>query len=84
MPEIPANPPTAMAHMASKMPRESHALFLVIDGRVENPEFVVWDRDSFTEELWKWKRRAVRVAGHHVEFWAKHGQHFSRFNPNAV
>jgi hypothetical protein len=84
MPEIPANPPTAMAHMASKMPRESHALFLVIDGRVENPEFVVWDRDSYAEELWKWKRREVRVSGRHVEFWAKHGQHFSRFNPNAV
>lgn len=84
MPEIPANPPTAMSNMASKMPRESHALFLVIDGRVENPEFVVWDKDSFTEELWKWKRKAVRVSGRHVEFWAKHGQSFCRFNPNAV
>ena len=84
MPKIPANPPTAMSHMASKMPRESFALFLIIDGRVENPEFVVWDRDSFTEELWKWKRRAVRVSGSNVEFWQKHGQRFYRFNPNAV
>jgi hypothetical protein len=59
-------------------------LFLVIDGRVENPEFVVWDRDSFTEELWKWKRKEVRVSGRNVEFWAKHGQEYFRFNPNAV
>lgn len=84
MPDRRANPPTAMSHMASKMPRESHALFLVIDGRVENPEFVVWDRDSFTEELWKWKRKGVRVSGRNVEFWAKRGQQYFRFNPNAV
>lgn len=84
MPERRANPPTAMSHMASKMPRESHAFFLVIDGRVENPEFVVWDRDSFTEELWKWKRKEVRVSGRNVEFWAKRGQEYFRFNPNAV
>lgn len=84
MPDRRANPPTAMSHMASKMPRESHALFLVIDGRVENPEFVVWDRDSYAEELWKWKRKEVRVSGRNVEFWAKHGQEFFRINPNAV
>ena len=84
MPEIDATPPTAMAHMAAKMPRRSHALFLVIDGRVENPEFVVWDLDSFREELWKWKRKEVRVSGSHVEFWAKHEARFCRFNPNAV
>jgi hypothetical protein len=73
-----------MAHMAAKMPRESHALFLIIDGRVENPEFVVWDRDSYTEELWKWKRKPLRISGRNVEFWAKHGQQYSRINPNAV
>lgn len=84
MPDRRANPPTMMSHMAAKMPRESHALFLVIDGRVENPEFVVWDRDSFTEELCKWKRKEVRIAGRNIEFWAKHGQEYFRINPNAV
>ena len=84
MPEIPANPPTAMAHMASKMPRESPALFVVVDGRVENPEFVVWDRDSFTESFWKWKHREVRISGRNAEIWAKHGRDFYRINPNSV
>jgi hypothetical protein len=70
--------------MAAKMPRRSHALFLVIDGRVENPEFVVHDLESYREELWKWKRKAVRVDGRHVEFWCKHDASFYRFNPNAV
>lgn len=73
-----------MSHMSSKMPRESHALFLVIDGRVENPEFVVWDKDSFTEELWKWKRKGVRFDGRSVEFWEKRGQTFYRINIQAV
>lgn len=84
MPERPANPPTMMAHMAAKMPRRSHALILIIDGRVENPEFVVHDIESYREELWKWKRKEVRVAGRNVEFWAKHDSKFFRINPNAV
>jgi hypothetical protein len=84
MPDREANPPALMAHMAAKMPRESFALFLVIDGRVENPEFVVWDRDSFSAELWKWKRKEVRVNGRNVEFWAKKGSRYYRINPNAV
>lgn len=84
MPDREAKPPTMMSHMAAKMPRESWALFLIIDGRVENPEFVVWDRDSYAEELWKWKRKEVRVAGRNVEFWAKKGLTFYRINPNAV
>lgn len=84
MPDCEANPPTMMAHMSAKMPRESFALFLVIDGRVENPEFVVWDRDSYAEELWKWKRKGVRVDGRNVEFWAKKGLRYFRINPYAV
>jgi len=84
MPDRPAKAPTMMAHMAAKMPRECFALFLVIDGRVENPEFVVWDRDSYAEELWKWKRKGVRVDGRNVEFWAKKGRGFFRINPYAV
>jgi hypothetical protein len=83
MSERQAIPPTAMSHMASKMPRRSHAMFLIIDGRVENPEFVVHDIDSYREELWKWKRKDNRVAGSHIEFWAKHDQQFFRFNINA-
>jgi hypothetical protein len=70
--------------MAGKMPRESHALFVIADGKVLNPEFVVWDRDSYREELWKWKRKGVRVDGRNVEFIAKHGQTYERININAV
>ena len=84
MPERYDHPPSAMAHMAAKMPRRSHALFLVIDGHVENPEFVVWTLDAFRDELWQWKRKEVRANGRHIEFWAKHDGHFCRFNPNAV
>jgi hypothetical protein len=78
-------PPLRLIEYVNKMPRRCRSLLVILDGgRVENPEFVVWDRDSFTEELWKWKRKEVRVAGSHVEFWAKHGQEFYRINPNAV
>lgn len=84
MPDRPANPPTTMAHMASKMPPSSHALFVVIDGKVENPEFVVWGLDDYREELWKWKRKGVTTQGRAIEFWAKHGRHFYRTNPRAV
>lgn len=77
-------PPQSMLTMAGKMPRESHALFVIADGKVLNPEFVVWDRDSYREELWKWKRKGVRVDGRNVEFIAKHGQTYERININAV
>jgi hypothetical protein len=56
----------------------------VIDGRVENPEFVVWTLDAFRDELWQWKRKEVRANGRHIEFWAKHDGQFCRFNPNAI
>jgi len=77
-----ATAPEAMRAMAYKMPRKSHAIFLVIDGRVENPEFVVWTLKGFREELWKWKRKDNRVAGNHIEYWAKHDGDFYKFNIN--
>lgn len=77
-------PPLNLLAMAAKMPRESHALFVIADGKVLNPEFVVWDRDSYREELWKLKRRGFRVDGRHIEFIAKHGQEYERININAI
>lgn len=75
-----------MVHMSAKMPTRCFALFLVIDGRVENPEFVVWGEDDFKAEMWKWKKKGVRVDGHNVEFWARKGtkHDFYRINPYAV
>lgn len=83
---IPAKAPIAMQAVLAKMPTRCFALILVIDGRVENPEFVVWDRDSFAEEIWKWRKKGVRVAGDHVEFYARLGTKDAiyRFNPLAV
>ena len=76
-------PTVPMQLMCAKMPRKSHAMFLVIDGRVENPEFVTHTLKGYNEELWKWKRKDNRVDGKHIEFWAKHEQDFYRFNINA-
>lgn len=70
---IPAKAPILMEAMLAKMPTRCYALILVIDGRVENPEFVVWDRDSFNEELWKLLKKGIRAAGNHVEFYARMG-----------
>lgn len=83
---IPAKAPIAMQAVLAKMPTRCFALILTVDGRVENPEFVVWDKDSFAEELWKWRKKGVRVAGDHVEFYARLGTKDAiyRFNPSAV
>lgn len=77
-------PPLEMVAYTAKMPPSCHALFVVTDGKVNNPEFVVWRKDDFNEELWKWKRKGVRVAGRQVEFWAKHGPDYSIINIHAV
>ena len=84
MTDIPATPPGAMQIMSARMPRHCFALFLVIDGLVENPEFVVWDLDSYRQELWKWKRKGIVTTGKHVVFWARKGsaRNFFRINPN--
>lgn len=77
-------PPYALTLMANKMPLKSHALFLIIDGRVENPEFVVWGLDDYREELWRWKKTKHTIAGNNVEYWAKLGFEIRRININAV
>jgi hypothetical protein len=82
----PAKAPIAMQAMLAKMPNRCYALILVIDGRVENPEFVVWDRDSFNEELWKTLKKGIRAAGTHIEFYARMGTKDAvyRFRPTGV
>ena len=80
---IPAKAPISMQAVIAKMPVRCYALILVIDGRVENPEFVVWDKDSFNEELWKLLKKGIRAAGNHVEFYARMGAKDAifRFHP---
>jgi hypothetical protein len=79
----PAKAPIQMEAMLAKMPTRCYALILVIDSRVENPEFVVWDRDSFNEELWKLIKKGIRAAGDDVQFYARMGTRDAiyRFNP---
>ena len=83
---IPAKAPITMQAMIAKMPTRCYALILVIDGRVENPEFVVWDKDSFDEELWKLLKRGIRAAGNHIEFYARLGKKDAiyRFRPAGI
>ena len=83
---IPAKAPIAMQAMLAKMPTRCYALVLVIDGRVENPEFVVWDKDSFNEELWKLLKKGIRAAGNDVQFYARMGTRDAiyRFHPTAT
>lgn len=67
------------------MPTSAHALIVIIDGRMENPEFVVWGLDDFNEEMWKWKKRLhEHLSNKRVEYWAKKGKRFYKINPFAV
>lgn len=83
---IPAKAPVTMQEMLAKMPVRCYALILVIDGRVENPEFVVWSEDSFNEELWKLLKKGIRAAGNHIEFYARLGTKDAiyRFTPLGI
>jgi hypothetical protein len=84
MPDAFCRPPQLLLQMASRMPRESHALFVIEDGKPNDPEFVVWGRDDYREELWKWKRKGIRFASPRVEFIAKHGPEWVKTNPFSV
>lgn len=83
---IAAKAPIAMQAMLAKMPTRCYSLILVIDGRVENPEFVVWDQDSFNEELHKTLKKGIRAAGNHIEFYARMGTKDAvyRFRPTGI
>ena len=65
------------------MPPSCFAFFIVTNGEVQNPEFVVWREDDFTEEMWQWKKKNIRLTGD-VEYWCKKGREYYRFNPFAT
>jgi hypothetical protein len=68
------------------MPKHCYALWIVKNGQVENAEFCVWDKDSYFEEMWKFKKkvdtRELR-AGHYTA-WVKYYDHFKQVNLNSV
>jgi len=82
MPDLERTPPTSIQNVCAKMPPSAYALILVIDGKMENPEFVVWRIDDYNEELWKWKRKMDGyMHKKHIEYWAKKGKTFYKINP---
>jgi hypothetical protein len=77
--------PQNIRDQAARMPRESHALFVVINGEPQNAEFCVWGKDDFLKEWWKWRNGTrPNMQGKNVEYWAKMGREFVRVNPDAV
>lgn len=68
-----------MQMLRAKLKR--HSLILVLDGRVENPEFSVSSREEFDERLAKWKRSLLpTLKRSNVEFWELHRGEFTRVN----
>lgn len=78
-------PPTQILEQAAKMPKRSHALFIIVNGEPLNAEFCVWGLDDYFDEIWQWKKRPhADLNGKHVEAWAKLGKEWKRINLNAV
>ena len=79
------NVPQNILDQAARMPREAHALFIVINGVPQNAEFCVWSRDDFLKEWWQWRKGPrPNTSGKRVEYWAKLGREFAQVNPDAV
>ena len=64
-----------MVQLAAKLPKRSYALILILDGRVENPEFVAYHREGNNDKCWnycldKWKRTVYPTLKRSVvEYW---------------
>lgn len=76
-------PPINLIRLACKLPKRSHALILILDGRVENPEFVVPHLEGDNDECWniklaKWKRSVYPTLTRSVvEYWEYHNGELS-------
>lgn len=77
-------PPQKLRELAAKLPRTGHALILVLDGRVENPEFVAYHLKGDNDRCWdfcfnKWKRTIYpTLARSVVDYWEFHKGELSR------
>jgi hypothetical protein len=77
-------PPQKLRELAAKLPRTGHALILVLDGRVENPEFVAYHLNGDNDRCWdfcfnKWKRTVYpTLARSVVDYWEFHRGELSR------
>lgn len=77
-------PPQKLRELAAKLPRTGHALILVLDGRVENPEFVAYHLKGDNDRCWdfcfnKWKRTVYpTLARSVVDYWEFHKGELSR------
>ena len=75
-------PPINLIQYVNKMPRRCHALLVILDGgKVENPEFVAYSKDEYSDELAKWKRRVLpTLKRSKVEFWELHNGELANVN----
>ena len=75
-------PPIKLTEYVSKMPRRCHSLLVILDGgKVENPEFVAYSKDDYSDELAKWKRRVLpTLRRSNVEFWELHNGELTNVN----
>jgi hypothetical protein len=68
-------PPLKLVQLAAKLPKRSYALILILDGRVENPEFVAYHREGNNDKCWnyclaKWKKTVYpTLERSNVQYW---------------
>lgn len=73
-----AKPPLKLQHYVAKMPRSIHAFFAIVDGYVDNPEFVADYLEGDNEYCWsrnmqKWKREVLpTLKRSKVTYWELH------------
>lgn len=69
-------PPSVMMDQINRMPKASYSLICVVNGKVENAEYCVWDKDGHRDELWKFRRRIIAsglpIRG--IQYWVKEGK----------
>jgi len=72
--------------ICQKMPKTCYALVLIIDGVVENPEFVVWGRDDFSYFYWRWVKLTYPNINRkrHIKYFVKYGNTWATVNPASV
>jgi hypothetical protein len=69
-------PPSVMMDQINRMPKASYSLICVVNGKVENAEYCVWDRDGHREELWKFKKKVIQhnLNNQNIQYWVKEGK----------
>lgn len=78
-------PPLKIQLLSPKLP--PHAFVVILDGDVQNPEFVAYHMEGGNDRCWdhnlaKWKRTVLpSLRRSNCEFWQKHGKEWTVWKP---